>query len=459
MTLGASLGLELDFPIRSIWISSINNSFAMASTKLYWFNLYDPLVDPLVLAGSSLSLLATFLVLLSFAVFHREQRTLRHALVLNLTIAEFINSLNATLSGSYFLVTKELTPGMLCSVNGWIGQVSVQAGDFSMFAIAVVSTPKPLLCKYFDVFMIGKSNSSIQFTLLTITEKVYMPAVSNVKKILICLSVWVVPLTTGCIAVGMGVMMPSGANWCWISASRTDLRYALTHAWRFAIIFSIICIYGYVYYYTSRHFKSLGSGIVPTNHYSVTTQARPGTGHRPPYEEIEPEVPSPTHAEPSERRSLRDSSWLRLSVSSEKDVLQSPKAALTRTETAPPPYSEDDYCSKPLRRPSLKGFGTMTRVETYKSPETKRIEREVKRMLLLNAYPIFYVMLSIPGLVNRLLQASGSPLSGRLLDALQASSAFIGFANAVTYGLNRHLRTRISSSLNSKKSRKGGGTT
>lgn len=110
----------------------------MASTQMYWFNRYDPLVDPLVLTGSSLSLVATLLVLLTFAVYHQEQRTFRHILVLNLTIAEFINSLNATLSGSYFLATKKLTPGMLCSVNGWIGQVSVQAGDFSMLAIAVV---------------------------------------------------------------------------------------------------------------------------------------------------------------------------------------------------------------------------------------------------------------------------------------------------------------------------------
>lgn len=430
----------------------------MASTKLYWFNLYDPLVDPLVLAGSSLSLLATSLVLLSFAIYHREQRTFRHALVLNLTIAEFINSLNATISGSYFLVTKKLTPGTLCSVNGWIGQVSVQAGDFSMFAIAVVSNPQSLILLRFTlVHVVRESNFATQFTFLTITERVYMPAVSSVKKTLICLSVWIVPLTTGCIAIGMGVMMPAGANWCWISSSRTDLRYALTHAWRFAIIFIIICVYGYVYYYTSRHFKSLGSVVMPTNHYSVATQARPGTSSRPPYEEEEPEAPSPRTPDPSQHRIARDSSWLRLSVSSEKDVLQSPKAALTRIETAPPPYSEDDSSTKPTRRPSLLGFGTITRVETHKTPETKRIEREVKRMLLMNAYPIFYVLLSVPGLVNRLLQASGSPLSGRLLDALQASSAFIGFANAVTYGLNRHLRTKISSSLHSK-SRKGNGT-
>lgn len=130
-------GGELVFPrsIWTIWSSTLLSGIAM---ELTWSNFYDPLVDPLVLAGSSLSLLATALVLLTFAVYHREQRTFRQALVLNLTIAEFINSLNATLSGSYFLVTREFTPGMLCSMNGWVGQVSVQAADFSMFAIAVV---------------------------------------------------------------------------------------------------------------------------------------------------------------------------------------------------------------------------------------------------------------------------------------------------------------------------------
>lgn len=227
-----------------------------------------------------------------------------------------------------------------------------------------------------------------------------MPAVSNVKKILICVSVWIVPVTTGCIALGMGVMMPAGANWCWISSSRTDLRYALTHAWRFAIIFAILCIYGYVYYYTSRHFKSLGSLSSPTNHYSVASHARPESTESSvpsPYAIPEQEeVKSPTTSVINHSKHLRNSSWLRLSVSSEKDVLQSPKAALTRMETAPPPYTEKDSAGQePTRRPSLTPFGTVTKVETSKKPQTKRIEREVKRMLLLNAYPIFYVLLSV----------------------------------------------------------------
>lgn len=55
------------------------------SEKPVWFNIYDPLVDPLVLFGSCLSGLMTFLVLITFAVYFQEQRTFRHALVFNLT--------------------------------------------------------------------------------------------------------------------------------------------------------------------------------------------------------------------------------------------------------------------------------------------------------------------------------------------------------------------------------------
>lgn len=76
------------------------------------------------------------------------------------------------------------------------------------------------------------------------------------------------------------------------------------------------------------------------------------------------------------------------------------------------------------------------------------MEREIKRMLLLNAYPIMYVILWIPGLVNRFLEASGrtsnaSPAERRALAALQASSQFVGLANAVTYGFNTALRKKL----------------
>lgn len=298
-----------------------------------------------------------------------------------------------------------------------------------------------------------------------------MPAISNVKKILVCISVWVIPFATGSIALGMGVMMPAGSNWCWISASRTDLRYALTQAWRFAIIFSIICIYGYVYFYTSRHFRSLDRMQSPTNHYAEITHARKGSVQKSPYEMAQ-DLPSstPTISPPAEAHTAwhsRDASWLRLSVSSETDFPHSARTAvakdtvslLDRTITAPPPYSEGDYGRlETLARASLGATDrTVTVIETAKMPETKRIEREVKRMLLMNAYPIFYVLLSIPGMVNRLLQASGSPPPDRVLDALQAASAFIGFTNAVTYGFSRQLRQRIATDFRTWRTRNGTG--
>lgn len=57
----------------------------------------------------------------------------------------------------------------------------------------------------------------------------------------------------------MGQMVPVSGNWCWISSKRTDLRYALTHGWRFAIIFSTIGIYIYVYWYMTRHFAEMAT--------------------------------------------------------------------------------------------------------------------------------------------------------------------------------------------------------
>lgn len=75
--------------------------------------------------------------------------------------------------------------------------------------------------------------------------------------------------------------------------------------------------------------------------------------------------------------------------------------------------------------------------------ETHHVEREIRRMLLLNAYPFMYVMLWIPGLANRLMEASGHSPSKDVMAALQVSTQFVGFANALTYGFNHHLRDRL----------------
>lgn len=81
--------------------------------------------------------------------------------------------------------------------------------------------------------------------------------------------------------------------------------------------------------------------------------------------------------------------------------------------------------------------------EFHMRPDADQVELEIKRMLLLNAYPFMYVLLWMPGLVNRLMEASGNPNSKTINVALQAPTQFIGLANALTYGFNHYLRDRL----------------
>lgn len=76
----------------------------------------------------------------------------------------------------------------------------------------------------------------------------------------------------------------------------------------------------------------------------------------------------------------------------------------------------------------------------------------LKRMLLMNGYPIAYIILWIPGMANRLVEVinGSSPV---WLRALQASTQFVGVANAVTYGLNEQARGRAAAWR--KKGRRG----
>lgn len=66
-------------------------------------------------------------------------------------------------------------------------------------------------------------------------------------------------------------------------------------------------------------------------------------------------------------------------------------------------------------------------------------------MLLLNGYPIAYVILWMPGILNRIMEAAGHP--SEVLGILQASTQFIGLANAITYGVNEHLRRSVREDL------------
>ena len=64
-------------------------------------------------------------------------------------------------------------------------------------------------------------------------------------------------------------MRPVSGNWCWISGTEPELRYALGHAWRFSIMVATIGIYIYIWVYMGKHYKTLqlvSAGETYTHH-------------------------------------------------------------------------------------------------------------------------------------------------------------------------------------------------
>ncbi|KAH9884055.1 hypothetical protein F4778DRAFT_573550 [Xylariomycetidae sp. FL2044] len=364
---------------------------------------YDHLVASITLTGSLLSAIATGCVLITFVVYRHNQKSFRHALVFNLALADFINAVDLGISGSFYVHEHVLYPGPACTFNGWLCQVSVQATDFSILAISLA-------------------------TLLVVTKKSRLMTMSATKKTLICLSVWIWPLITSTTITALGEMEPVSGNWCWISQGRTDLRYGLAHGWRFAIMLITLAIYSYIWWYISRHFKSLG-GIRPT----------PPVWKRVKHKERTPVLGAETHPVLS---SFYDQLSSHRKVSHFESRSQGSESELLEYPTVCRPYvqriEDADTTTHAAHCPESSVPSSIS--PTGLSHPQQQAERNIKKMLLLNGYPIMYVILWIPGLVNRVMEASGNTSNTRVLAILQCSTQFVGFANAVTYGLNQSWR-------------------
>ncbi|KAG8156855.1 hypothetical protein KVR01_013268 [Diaporthe batatas] len=295
---------------------------------------YDNVVARFTLAGSMISCIATFCVLVSYMVYREELRSFRQVLVFNLALAEFLNTLNNSISGGIYIQAEAPNPGPACIANGFVNQLTVQAVDFTIMAIVIV-------------------------TLLTITRKTYLPNVSLAAKTIICLSTWFVPVITSTTAVGMRAMSPVSGN-CW--RKQSGGRYQ-------------------------------GIGVSATSFGSPLQEA-------------------------AESRPIR----------------QHARCPTASTTTDGPDHD---------------GAGDSREESGHNS---RGVEKEVRRMLLLNAYPTLYVLLWIPDIVNRLMEATGTaPSNTRIVGALQSTSQFVGFANALTFGLSATMRRRIVSAASSSK--------
>lgn len=392
---------------------------------------YNALASSLTLTGSAMSCFGSGCIILCSVTYHRTQRSFRHALVFNLAVSDFINSLTNCISGSIYVTNHELIAGPACTFNGWITQLSVQATDFSILAISIS-------------------------TLYVVTRHARLDAIPVVKRVLLCLAVWIMPLISSTTVTALGEMKPVSGNWCWISKDRPDLRYGVAHGWRFAIILATICIYVYIYQYLSRHFRSL---VVPT--VFTTRQAE---GEHQGWERNWPESHSykddysQESSIPLPGRSFFDTSpdpqhgpvpsygqetYQHPGVSTEISSTYHNAFQQKKLPSPPTPQASSGLFSQGSRQASS-GGGPPRRTNARGS---ETVEAEIKRMLLLNGYPIMYILLWIPGLTNRAIEASGRPSSSSVLAAMQCSTQFVGFANALTYGLSREMRQTLGRDL------------
>ncbi|CZT18616.1 uncharacterized protein RCC_04460 [Ramularia collo-cygni] len=308
--------------------------------------------------GSLTSCLATTIFGVLYFIYPPE-RHFRQALVVNLLLADWINSLNNTISGGIALSERHredyFTAGAACTTNGWIGQFSVQAIDFNILIISIT-------------------------VLITVRKNRFQFQPSWLKTLSVCAIPWLFPLITSNIALGLHGYGPVSGNWCWIKKDRQDLRWGLTHGWRVAIFIVTVSIYTYVYIYLARHYRGVSS---------VGSQAS------------ERELHSSSEQELS-----------RMGNSKEDD-----KKTLIQTTCAP----------------ASPNHNTTGRIK--KTPD-------LRKMLLLNGYPLLYILLWLPGMANRVHEAA-TGWSPEWLVAMQSCTQFVGLGNAITYALNEQFRGRI----------------
>ncbi|ORY05391.1 G protein-coupled glucose receptor regulating Gpa2-domain-containing protein [Clohesyomyces aquaticus] len=380
--------------------ASPSNNVSLKDHQVRW----DPASSIPTLVGSVLSLFATTIVIyLWIFVGGKRRREFRYALILNLTVAEFLNALNNSASGITVVARQSpLSPGLGCDINGWAGQLSVQAVDFSILSISLV-------------------------TLFTIQLRSIVIYASSATKALVCVAIWVVPLCTSIYASFHHYYGPVSGNWCWIESRFQSQRYILTHGWRFAILAITLCTYIFVFVYMSRRLR-------PQNLVNLTS-CGPNEleihGVRKPSREYRFRSTKVADGESDERKAnvadgntalryhKRRSSFSfagRYTSLKNTQITQSnlsTDVADSRTKTAQEPFSNFMADLEFRQVPDANEFNNQThRRYTDASIQKAKVDCDIWRMMLLNIYPVTYLILWLPGIAKSYRRGNGIPGSG-----------------------------------------------
>lgn len=300
------------------------------------------------------------------------------------SLPELINSWNNTISGYYVVTSRSwLTDGSACDLNGWVGQLSVQAADFSVLSIAVVS----LLTVQFNSWVINSTLSQ--------------------QRLVIGL-VWVVPFTTASIALLMNKIEPVSGNWCWIAQQPLYLRYALGHGWRYAIFLVVIGCYGAIFFGVRRRLSQRNRSPTLNRSYSFSMY---------------------TSSAPDVNVSMVHNELIRGKHTMPTTV----REAVTRASHSDRNRETGLEAAQDAKQAAQQRLGVRPRVRVVQS---STLDHDTKHWLFLSLFPLAYIVVWIPGIANRLVELSGQ--SSQELTMLQASTQLTGFVNALVYGFREH---------------------
>ncbi|KAJ3224592.1 hypothetical protein HK099_008201 [Clydaea vesicula] len=162
----------------------------------------------------------------------------RIKLIISLLIAGCINSGNNAISTAAITIYETPLSGSSCIANGFIGQWTVQAGDFSTLSIALVTSYVSLhKSPNYALNVVEKWLSTMLFT------------------------IWGTSLSTA-VTGHFVVGYKWTGTWCWFSATplplSTYVRYFLTHGPRIVIFVLIIVAYTYLYCFFRVKLKFAG---------------------------------------------------------------------------------------------------------------------------------------------------------------------------------------------------------
>jgi hypothetical protein len=264
----------------------------------------------------------------------------------------------------------------------------------------------------------------------------------------------------GFTGLALDAYQPVSGNWCWLSANDPILRYALGHAWRLTIILIVICLFTYLFIYMHRHFSSLRS-IEELNSLEFDTERFEERASKNEegsldgiyiYNEFEiSEEPNDidwNSAVTSKERNDHFPSHPKGLLQAQNDQAAPPPSPLRVIKQTFNPHGSDEEPSSttssyrrhesvslltrdPLalvRRPPVMKLTTTISPKTPSRRTLKAREAHIQKLLLFNAYPVAYIILWIPGILNRFVELTGH--TSRTLEILQASTQFVGLANA-----------------------------